>query len=246
MAARMMPFAPAQSVLTEIDVSKPQALRVVRTLTLDGGYVAARLVGGSVQDRRHRSGADRASVRAAQERHEGRARRGRQAQPRRRRLVPRRELAAVVPGQASGSKATKKRALVQCRHVRTAGRILGPRDADRADRRSREGDRAHRLGRGDDGRADRLRLAGEPVRGDRALGRPPDARQADAGEGRRQDHDPQVRHLEPCAHAVPGQRRGVRLPAQPVVALRVQRRPARRQHRAARVVGPPAASRSRS
>ena len=49
MAARMMPFAPAQSVLTEIDVSKPQALRVVRTLTLDGGYVAARLVGGSVR-----------------------------------------------------------------------------------------------------------------------------------------------------------------------------------------------------
>ena len=46
--------------------------------------------------------------------------------------------------------------------------------------------------------ADRLRLAGEPLRGDRALGRPADARQADAGEGRRHDRDPQVRHLEPA------------------------------------------------
>ena len=49
MAARMMPFQPAGSVLTEIDVSNPQALRVVRTLSLDGAYVAARLVGGSVR-----------------------------------------------------------------------------------------------------------------------------------------------------------------------------------------------------
>jgi hypothetical protein len=33
-------------VLSEIDVSNPKALRLVRTLTLDGGYVDARLVGG--------------------------------------------------------------------------------------------------------------------------------------------------------------------------------------------------------
>jgi uncharacterized secreted protein with C-terminal beta-propeller domain len=45
-AARMMPFVPSNSVLTEVDVSNPEALRVVRTLSLDGSYLAARLVGG--------------------------------------------------------------------------------------------------------------------------------------------------------------------------------------------------------
>src|SRR6185312_15500309 len=45
MASRMMPYAPARSALAEIDVSNPNALRLVRTLTLDGAYVAARLVG---------------------------------------------------------------------------------------------------------------------------------------------------------------------------------------------------------
>ena len=49
MASRLMPYAPAQSTLAAIDVSKPSALRLVRTLSLDGAYVAARLVGGSVR-----------------------------------------------------------------------------------------------------------------------------------------------------------------------------------------------------
>ena len=40
-----LPNFPAQSVLSEIDVSNPKALRLVRTLTLDGAYVDARLVG---------------------------------------------------------------------------------------------------------------------------------------------------------------------------------------------------------
>jgi uncharacterized secreted protein with C-terminal beta-propeller domain len=48
-AARFAPFVPAQSVLSEVDVSDPKALRVVRTLTLDGAYVAARLVGRSAR-----------------------------------------------------------------------------------------------------------------------------------------------------------------------------------------------------
>jgi uncharacterized secreted protein with C-terminal beta-propeller domain len=48
-AARIRPWSPSQSVLTEIDVSHPGALRVVRTLTLDGAYVAARLVGQSAR-----------------------------------------------------------------------------------------------------------------------------------------------------------------------------------------------------
>ena len=73
MASRMMPYAPAQSALTEIDVSKPQALRLVRTLSLDGAYVAARLVGGSVRIVATSQVPERAAVRAAQERHQGRA-----------------------------------------------------------------------------------------------------------------------------------------------------------------------------
>jgi uncharacterized secreted protein with C-terminal beta-propeller domain len=49
MAARLMPYQPTTTKLTEVDVSNPDALRVVRTLTLDGAYVAARLVGRSVR-----------------------------------------------------------------------------------------------------------------------------------------------------------------------------------------------------
>src|SRR6478609_5512534 len=45
-SARVMPYRPSQSVITEVDVSDPKALRVVRTLTLGGAYVDARLVGG--------------------------------------------------------------------------------------------------------------------------------------------------------------------------------------------------------
>ncbi len=49
LAARAMPYSRAESRLIEVDVSNPRALRVVRTLTLDGAYVAARLVRGSVR-----------------------------------------------------------------------------------------------------------------------------------------------------------------------------------------------------
>jgi uncharacterized secreted protein with C-terminal beta-propeller domain len=48
-ARSIRPWQPSQSVLTEVDVSKPGALRVVRTMTLDGAYVTARLVGRSVR-----------------------------------------------------------------------------------------------------------------------------------------------------------------------------------------------------
>ena len=44
-----MPYFPATSVLSEIDVSNPKALRLVRTLTLDGAYVDARLVGATAR-----------------------------------------------------------------------------------------------------------------------------------------------------------------------------------------------------
>src|ERR687897_1914182 len=43
LAARIAPFQEAKSILSEINVSDPKRLRLVRTLTLDGSYVAARL-----------------------------------------------------------------------------------------------------------------------------------------------------------------------------------------------------------
>jgi uncharacterized secreted protein with C-terminal beta-propeller domain len=43
------PYFPAKSVLSEIDISSPKSLRLVRTLTLDGGYVDARLVGSTAR-----------------------------------------------------------------------------------------------------------------------------------------------------------------------------------------------------
>jgi uncharacterized secreted protein with C-terminal beta-propeller domain len=49
MAASIAPWTPAQSVMSEVDVSDPANLRLVRTLTLDGAYVAARLVGGTAR-----------------------------------------------------------------------------------------------------------------------------------------------------------------------------------------------------
>ena len=74
----------------------------------------------------------------------------------------------------------------------------------------------------------------------------PDPDKPTDGAGRRPDRDPQVRHLEPDEDAVPRQRQGLGLPAQPVVALRVQGRPARRQHREPGLVGTGPARPSRS
>jgi len=48
--ARLMPAPIASSsTLTEVDVSDPGALKVVRTLTLDGAYVDARMIGSTVR-----------------------------------------------------------------------------------------------------------------------------------------------------------------------------------------------------
>lgn len=49
MAARMIAPVPTTSVLTEVDVSDPSSLEVVKTLTLDGSYVAARQVGTHIR-----------------------------------------------------------------------------------------------------------------------------------------------------------------------------------------------------
>ncbi len=48
-AARLLPIRPSKATITEIDVSDPKALKTVSTLTLDGSYVDARLIGSSVR-----------------------------------------------------------------------------------------------------------------------------------------------------------------------------------------------------
>jgi uncharacterized secreted protein with C-terminal beta-propeller domain len=48
-AATVLPIRPTTSTITEVDVSDPSHLKVVSTLTLDGGYVDARLVGSSAR-----------------------------------------------------------------------------------------------------------------------------------------------------------------------------------------------------
>ena len=45
MEGDVMPGGAASTILTEVDVSDPAAMRIVRTLTLDANYVSARLVG---------------------------------------------------------------------------------------------------------------------------------------------------------------------------------------------------------
>ena len=237
LAARIAPYQPSNSVLAEIDVSDPAKLRLVRTLTLDGSYVAARLVGSAARIVVGRPAARRAPVQAAHRRL-ARGDRHREAPERgRARALEGRKLAPVLPDQARGREARQGAPARPVPPRAPPDGVLRARHAHRPHRRPDEGPAARRLGRGDDGRPDRLRVAGEPLRHHRALGRPAGSGQADRGAGRSADRDPQVRHLEPDEDAVPRQRQGLGLPAQPVVALRVPRRAPRRQHREPGVVG---------
>ena len=162
----------------------PNALRLVRTLTLDGAYVAARLVGGSVRIVVDLAGAD--ALPFVQPR-TGTRRRSprRQAQPRRRRLVARRELAPVLPDQAPGRDGREGAPARPVPQRAPAGRRspgLGMLTVLTVD--LDEGPRAvDSVAVMTDG-ADRLRVAGEPLRRDRALGRPARRRNADAGASR--------------------------------------------------------------
>lgn len=124
-ATRIAPYQPAQSSLAEIDVSEPARLRLVRTLTLDGSYVAARLVGGSARIvaasqipsalpfTQPADGSKDAIAAAAQ---------------RNRAVVASSKVARWLPSyriKRAGVKAGKARPLVQCRHVRRASAFSG-------------------------------------------------------------------------------------------------------------------------
>jgi uncharacterized secreted protein with C-terminal beta-propeller domain len=124
-AARIAPYAPATSQLSEIDVSDPARLRLVRTLELDGSYVAARLVGGSARIVvgaqvpaglpfvQPRSGTREAVAAAAR---------------RNRAVLAGSRVSRWLPSyriKRAGAKAGPSRPLVQCRHVRRAAAFSG-------------------------------------------------------------------------------------------------------------------------
>ena len=124
-AARVGPYQPAQSVLSEVNVADPARLRLVRTLTLDGSYVAARLVGSTVRivaaaqipgklPFEQPDGSSREELAAAT-----RANRAVLAGSRVRSWLPSYRLKRV------GRKAGPQRPLVQCRHVRRAPAFSG-------------------------------------------------------------------------------------------------------------------------
>ena len=124
-AASFAPYAPSQSVLAEVDVSNPKALRVVRTLTLDGSYVAARLVGGRVR-----------IVASAQVPSElpfappvSNTTEGLEAaEDRNRAVLASSKLATWLPSytlKRRGSRAKVERPLVQCRQIRRPAAFAG-------------------------------------------------------------------------------------------------------------------------
>jgi uncharacterized secreted protein with C-terminal beta-propeller domain len=125
MPARLAPYSPAQSVLSEIDVSNPANLRLVRTLTLDGAYVAARLVGGTARivvssqvpgklPYTQPQGSTKQALAAAAERN--------------RSVVASSGVLSWLPSYRlarPGAAASKARPLVQCRNVRRPAAFSG-------------------------------------------------------------------------------------------------------------------------
>ena len=106
------------------------------------------------------------------------------------------------------------------------GDLLRPGNAHRADDRPRPRTARHRLRRAHDRRPDGVRLDEEPLRRHAALDRPPNgARSHPRG---RAHGDPPLRREQRRAHRLPRERRGPGLPAQPVLAVGVPRRAARR------------------
>jgi uncharacterized secreted protein with C-terminal beta-propeller domain len=124
-AASMPAWMPAESVLTEIDVSNPQALKIVRTLRLDGSYVAARLVGSSVRivvasqvpaalPFKQPDGTSPAALAAAEQRNEA--------------VIASSKVGSWLPSyriKRPGRAATARRPVVQCRHVRRPPEFSG-------------------------------------------------------------------------------------------------------------------------
>ena len=125
MAARIMPWQPAKSKLTEIDVSDPAKLRLVRTLELDGSYVAARLVGSVV---RIVASAQIPAALPFVQPTDGSSDAIAAAERKNKNVVANAKVARWLPSyriKRAGKKAGAARPLVQCRHVRRAASFSG-------------------------------------------------------------------------------------------------------------------------
>ena len=224
------------SVLSEIDVSNPKALRLVRTLTLDGAYVDARLVGTTARivvssqvptTLPFEQPTDSTDAALATARDHNRA------------VVQSSGLGSWLPTyriKRAGRPAQAARPLVQCRNVDRPQRFSGLGMLTVLTVNLAKGLDPGGLDRRDDRRPDRLRLTDNLyLATERWTERPlPETPTVAAGE--RHDRHPPLRHLRSVPNALPRQRRGVGLPAEPVVDVRVRRRPARREHGRARVV----------
>jgi uncharacterized secreted protein with C-terminal beta-propeller domain len=116
-ARSFAPWQPAKSVIAEIDVGNPKQLRLVRTLTLDGSYVAARLVGGAVRIvAAAQVPSELPFVQPASGSEEALA----TAKSRNRAVVASSRASSWLPSyriKRAGAKAGRERPLVQCRHV---------------------------------------------------------------------------------------------------------------------------------
>src|SRR5918994_1638771 len=125
LAARIAPFQEAKSILSEINVSDPKRLRLVRTLTLDGSYVAARLVGGSA---RIVAASQVPAALPFKQPASGSKEDLAAATRRNRAVVASSRVSSWLPTyriRRAGAKAGKARPLVQCRHVRRATAFSG-------------------------------------------------------------------------------------------------------------------------
>ena len=124
-AARVMRYSPSASELAEVDVSNPSRLRLVRTLELDGSYVAARLVGSAVRVVvSAQVPAELPFVAPADGTKEAQA----AAARRNRAVVAGSRVSSWLPGYRvtrAGAKPGRERPLVQCRHVRRAAAFSG-------------------------------------------------------------------------------------------------------------------------
>ena len=118
--AIMIAPLPSSTTLTELDVSNPASLKVIKTLTIDGQYVDARMVGSVVRLVSSTSIPVNPSVRH-RDRHGRRA--VAEATAKNKQIIARRRRSSWLPSYRLGKRAA--RPLVQCRNVSHPVRFSG-------------------------------------------------------------------------------------------------------------------------
>ena len=208
--ALSQPYQPDPvTLLTEVDVSDPAKLTVVRVQRVRGLFVSARLTGAIarvvVTSTPRATGQPEltlAPARLAGAHHRGQPAHGQEAN------APRHALPGGAPGTG----------------------LLRARPAHRAHDRHGQGPARGGLRRRDDRRGDRVRVAAPAVRGHAAL----DLGVRSRAEPARGNDHPRVRRLELRRDDLPRQWQGARVPAQPVGDVRARRRAAGREQRGSR------------